>query len=79
MSEIEKRVLVLAREGMPATWIAEEFGQSASWVRLITTKHIPVEERRKASKEWSNAWTHIRPKEHMLALHREFAPRAIDR
>lgn len=61
------RAKILADEGMPVSWIAEDLGRNVKNLR----KRIKPGR----SKEWSSAWHSIRQSSRQLELHREFAPR----
>lgn len=75
MNDNHKRIVTLSKEGMPATWIAEELGLSVGRVREIVSRWLPDDLRQKNTVEWSMAWSQIRPNEELLELHREFAPK----
>lgn len=66
------RMLVLAREGMPTNWIAEDVGLSADTVRKHVCKNPDY---RREIRGWSSVWPKIRKSSKLMGLHREFAPR----
>lgn len=75
MTESEERVITLGKEGMPATWIAEDVGLCATTVRkILRGAGVKAEQ-----KEWLRAWSFIKASEEVLALHRECAPQAVRR
>ena len=63
------RMLQLASEGMPGTWIAEDVGLSVSTVYRI------IGPQPENSHEWKSVWGKIRNRDHLAALHNEFRPR----
>lgn len=68
--EQRDRIAVLIREGMPATWIAEDVGCA----RGTITRHALVGAT--SSSEWRQVWNRIRRNDALLQLHREFAPKS---
>lgn len=67
--EQRNRILTLIKEGMPATWIAEDIGCA----RGTITRHALVGHT--SSNEWRQVWARIRRNDALLQLHREFAPK----
>lgn len=61
------------REGVPATWIAEEMGVSVDVVRY-RARLAGIRGRRSG---WASVWPQIRSRSDLLKLHREFAPRGV--
>lgn len=64
-----ERAKLLASEGMPLTWIAEDLNRHAS---TIAKK---LDGREKAVSEWREVWQYIRRRERLFELHHEFHPR----
>ncbi len=69
--EEQARVRLLAAEGVPSTWVAEDVHRSPSTVRKWMSV-VPGSRERLA--EWRSVWPGILKNPTMLALHREFAP-----
>ena len=69
-----ERVRLLAAEGMPANWIAEDVGISASRTREHAKKAPGHAE---SVREWARVWQSIRRSDELTALHRQFAPREV--
>jgi hypothetical protein len=68
-----KRLAELGKEGLPATWIAEDLHPfSANAVRRRLRR---LEVRSNFSAEWNPVWKQIAASERLLELHREFAPK----
>lgn len=65
------RMEQLAREGMPATWIAEECGVEYDTARRVAMR---IEGHDRHVGEWRSVWQSIRQNEKMLELHYEIAP-----
>lgn len=64
-----ERARLLATEGMPILWIAEDLARSP----MTIAKKIPGREQ--AISEWREVWQYIRRREHLHALHDQFHPR----
>jgi DNA-binding CsgD family transcriptional regulator len=60
------RANLLADEGMPATWIAEDLGRNSETLRRKLRRGVDA--------EWLTAWASIRHDEDLRRLHYEFAP-----
>lgn len=67
--EQQARIDVLAREGLPATWIAEDVGVHPATVRDHRPADAPFD-----MIAWLPVWQHIR--RYHLDLHQEFAPKS---
>lgn len=68
-----QRVYVLAEEGMPMTFIAEDIGRNSVHLRdrFDVSAHRPKD----AVIEWKRTWSAIRSNPVLLELHREFHPK----
>ena len=66
--EIE-RAHMLAAEGMPLSWIAEDLRRG----RDCLAKRVPLDKENVA--EWRRVWQEIRRSEVLFSLHHEFYPR----
>lgn len=66
--EIE-RARMLAEEGMPMSWIAEDLNRDRN---SLTRQVSPSEEN---IAEWRRVWQEIRRNETLFALHHDFYPR----
>lgn len=63
-----ERIELLAADGMPKPWIAEDVG--ATRYQLTYLKLDPDH-----VKAWQSVWSGIRHKRHLLELHNQFAPK----
>lgn len=63
------RAAVLAEEGMPATWIADDLDVGTAAVRNAGI-HLTVADQT----AWRSEWGRIRRNPTLYALHTEFAP-----
>jgi hypothetical protein len=70
-AEQQARIDLLAREGLPSTWIAEDVGLKPSTVR----DHRPVDAPFDVV-AWHSTWQFIR--RHLLEWHQQFAPKSED-
>lgn len=66
-----ERILALATEGMPATFISEDTGVYYTTIQGMI-KDVPG--RKEAIAEWNAVWQEIRKSERLLELHYELAP-----
>lgn len=65
-----ERAAVMRAEGMPASWIAEDYGVHRNSILASGLRADPA-----ATSEWRQAWARIRRTPELLALHFEFEPR----
>ena len=69
--ETKNRIRVLALEGVPGSWIAEDVGVDRWTVRRLIRK----EGWAKAPEQWPEVWAQIRPQPKLRHLHSLFTPR----
>lgn len=62
-------MLQLLGEGLFATWVAEDVGLGAGFVKKFRRRHFP-----EFRSDWLTIWPSIRPNPALRALHEEFAP-----
>lgn len=70
-AELE-RIRILALEGMPASWIAEDLGRTTRAMSSHLLHHVP---RPDDLKQWHYVWPSIRRNAELLDLHNQFAPK----
>lgn len=68
--EKRERALVLLREGMPATWIAEDLNVNTETIREMGRKLGAP--RQEAVTEWQRTWIRIRNNTVLFQLHESF-------
>jgi hypothetical protein len=68
-TETRGRIEQLRTEGVLSTWIREETGRSLSVIGRVCQNS-------QAEAEWHAVWPKIRSNPALLALHREFSPKA---
>lgn len=68
------RIVALAAEGMPATWIAEECGVGYETARNYARR---APRHAESTREWLSAWQAIVNTPSLLDLHYEIAPPTI--
>ena len=71
--EMEARVELLIREGMPSNWIAEDCGVST---RAVYDRAGRIEGHKESVKEWFRVWARIRRTPDLFELHSQFAPKS---